>query len=95
MGYLKLIENINLINNISKDGNNNPYYNFVIESGMGMPIPDSTNILTDDYKRINVLNLNIETISKLLKITITLLYCSKTQIIFFFNCLRSSNLNEF
>ena len=52
MGYLKLIENINLINNISKDGNNKPYYNFVVESGMGMPIPDSSNILTDDYKEL-------------------------------------------
>ena len=58
MHYLQYIENVKLINNISQDINNKLYYNIVIESDRGMPRSDSTNILTEDNKRINVSKLN-------------------------------------
>ena len=56
--YLRSIENVELINNVSEDVNNKLYYNFVVESGLGIPRPDSTsfdiNDLLDDKKQLNI-----------------------------------------
>ena len=62
MNYLRYKENIELINNISKDINNKPYYNFVTESDPLIRGSDSTNItiddLLDDQNLINTTKLN-------------------------------------
>ena len=62
MEYLRYKENIELINNVSRDVNNKLYYNFVVESDPGMPGSDSTNItrniLLDNNHRINIDKLN-------------------------------------
>ena len=60
MNYLQHIENVDLINNISKDVNNKSYYNFVVESGPVITGPDSTNIsLNDLLKDNNIINILI------------------------------------
>ena len=60
MNYLQHIENVDLINNISKDVNNKSYYNFDVESGPVITGPDSTNIsLNDLLKDNNIINILI------------------------------------
>ena len=56
--YLRYTENIELINNISLDINNKVYYNFIADSDAGRPASESTNVLTEDNKRIDVQKLN-------------------------------------
>ena len=62
MNYLKIAENIDLINNVSLDVNNKLYYNFVVESDRRILRSDSTNInindLLDDKQMLNINKLN-------------------------------------